>query len=160
MATLGENTTEAAFRLLERPNYRVIVPQHALTLAQDYALVCLLLPTEQTFWEQSAIDRLKTEPDETAQQSLLLLLFYAQTDASDQAIKDFANDSKKSLVSRNYGTEMLNRRSGWGIVLAQVRAVFSNEAELRKRRRDRMKSVSDEALLDLEDYTELITAKR
>lgn len=160
MAALGENTTEAAFRLLEDPGYRVIVPQHALTLAQDYALVYLLIPTEQSFWEQPAIDRLKTEPDETAQKSLLLLLFYAQTSACDQAIKQFAKDAKKPSASRSYATEMLNRWSGWGIVLGKVSALFSTEAALRQKRRERMKSVSDEALYDLDDYTRSIMAKR
>jgi hypothetical protein len=39
MATLNENTTEAAFHILERPKFSVFIPQHVLTLGQDYSLV-------------------------------------------------------------------------------------------------------------------------
>ena len=87
MATLNENTTAAAFHVLEQPNFKVFIPQHVLTLGQNYVLIYLLLPTDQDYWLQPAMDRLKTERDETAQKSLLLLLWYAQTDAADQAIR-------------------------------------------------------------------------
>lgn len=74
MATLNDDTTVAAFHVLDQPNFTVIVPQHALTLGQDYVLVYLLLPTDQSYWLQPAIDRLRSEQDQTAQKSLLLLL--------------------------------------------------------------------------------------
>ena len=63
---------------LEQPNFKVFIPQHSLMLGQNYVLIYLLLPTNQDYWLQSAMDRLRTEHDETAQKSLLLLLWYAQ----------------------------------------------------------------------------------
>ena len=86
MASLNDNTTAAAFHILEQPKFTVFIPQHVLTLGQNYALIYLLLPTDQDYWLQPAINRLRTETDETAQKSLLLLLWYAQTDAADQAM--------------------------------------------------------------------------
>lgn len=73
MATSDEDTTAAAFHILEQPKFTVIIPQHALTLAQDYALIYLLLPTNMDYWLHPAIDRLKTDPDKTAQKSLLTI---------------------------------------------------------------------------------------
>ena len=69
LATLNEDTTAAAFHVLEDPGYRVFVPQHVLTLGQNYVVIYLLLPTDQSYWQQPAIDRLKTEHDETAQKT-------------------------------------------------------------------------------------------
>jgi hypothetical protein len=57
-----------------------------LTLGQNYALVYMLLPTNQDYWLRPALDRLPTEENETAQKNLILLLWYAQTEASDKAI--------------------------------------------------------------------------
>src|SRR5919198_3172594 len=107
MATLNEDTTAAAFRVLEQPNFRVIIPQHALTLGQNYVLVYLLLPTDRDYWVHPAIDRLKTETNETAQKSLILLLWYAQTDAADRAIDAFAANLSKPSAAREYARQVL-----------------------------------------------------
>ena len=66
MATLNDDTTAAAFHVLEQPDFKVFIPQHVLTLGQDYVLVYLLLPTDQDYWLQPAIDRLRDEHDQTA----------------------------------------------------------------------------------------------
>ena len=89
MAAQGEDTIAAAFHILPEPKFQVFIPQHSLTLAQDYCLVYMLLPTNQDFWVQPAIERLRAETDVTAQKSLLLLLWYAQTPDSDKATQNF-----------------------------------------------------------------------
>jgi hypothetical protein len=43
LATLGEDTTAAAFHVLEQPNFKIFVPQHSLTLGQNYVLIYLLV---------------------------------------------------------------------------------------------------------------------
>jgi hypothetical protein len=159
MATLGEDTTAAAFHVLEDPKFQVTIPQHALTLGQNYVLVYLLLPSDQRYWEQPAIHRLEQEPDETAQRSLILLLWYAQTAAADQAIAAFAENSTKPPASHKYVQELLQNKNKRG-AKGRTMALFSSEEALRKKRRDRLKSVSDEALIDLDVYTELLIAKR
>src|SRR5712691_3096517 len=114
LAALNEDTTAAAFHLLEQPDFKVVFGEHVLTLGQDYALVYLLLPTEQNYWLGSAITRVGNERDQTAQQSLLLLLWYAQTDIADKAVRDFAADSAKPTAVRSYAQGLVGRKSNLG----------------------------------------------
>lgn len=159
MANLGEDTTAAAFHILEQPKFEVFIPQHVLRLGQNYVLVYMLLPTDQNYWEQPAIDRLATERGETAQKSLILLLWYAQTDAADKAIAAFAADSSRPAAARQIAQQAMQNKNK--ISAAQrAAAATANEPSLRQKRRERMKAVSDEALLDLDDYTLTIAALR
>ena len=159
MATLNEDTTAAAFRILEQSKFQVFIPQHSLMLGQNYLLIYMLLPTSQDYWLQPAIDRIETERDEIAQKSLILLLWYVQTDDGDKAIARFAADASKPLGARNYAKQIMQ---GKGKLTAKQRAeaLSSTEIALRQKRRERMKAVSDEALIDLDDYTMMLAAKR
>ena len=78
----------------------------------------MLLPTNQDFWLRSAIERLQGEADVTAEKSLLLLLWYAQTSAADKTIAEFSVDATKPGPLRhtqvNYFSET---RSSHGINL-------------------------------------------
>ena len=159
LAAEGNDTTAAAFHILSDPKFRVIVPEHALTLDQNFCLIYMLLPTDQNFWLQPAIDRLRTENDSTAQKSLLLLLWYAQTPASDKAIADFAADSAKPKLATAYATELMGRKTHADAQPAP-NAGAGTEASLREARKARMKAVSDEALDDLDTYTSEIMKKR
>jgi len=159
MATLDEDTTAAALHILDDPNFTVFVPQHALTLGQNYALVYMLLPANQDHWLQPAIDRLHVEKDQTAQKSVLLLLWYSQTDPADQAITAFAKDDRQPAASRTYAQELLHRKDEISLK-NKAQAPFSSDASIRQKRRERMKAVSDEALYDLDDYTAQLMAKR
>jgi len=159
MATLNEDSTAAAFHVLEQPKFTVFIPQHVLTLGQNYVLIYLLLPTDQDYWLQPAMERLKTERDETAQKSLLLLLWYAQTDVADQAMSAFAGDASKPSASRTYARELVDRKDKIGSK-EQTQASDPTEASLRQQRRERLKAGSNEALIDLDDYTVRLIAKR
>ena len=159
LAALNEDTTVAALHVLDRPDFAAIVPQHALSLGQNYSLIYLLMPIEQSRWEGPAIARLGTEVDETAQKSLLLLLWYAQTETADKAISQFVSDKAKSALARAYGTEILVRKLRVGIA-QRAQALVSTEESLRQKRRTRMKTVSDEALIELDELTFLLMAKR
>jgi hypothetical protein len=158
MAAQGENTTAAAFHILPEPKFQVFIPQHSLTLAQDYCLIYMLLPTNQDFWVQPAIERLRAETDVSAQKSLLLLLWYAQTPDSDKAIQEFSTAAVKSEATKAYANELVHRKDSIG----RSDAVGSSEGEesLRQARRERMRAVSDEALYDLDSYTAKIIAIR
>lgn len=70
----------------------------------------LLLPTEEKFWLNPAVDRLRGEKNEMAQKSLLLLLWYAQRSEADQAIRATANDASRSTDVRNYAAGLMARR--------------------------------------------------
>jgi hypothetical protein len=156
MATLNEDTTAAAFHILEQPDFKVFIPQHVLTLGQNYALVYMLLPTSQDYWLQPAIDRVQSERNETAQKSVILLLWYAQTDAADKAISAFAADAAKPAGARDYAKQILQAKDKIG-AKQRAGALALSETSLRQKRRERMKAVSDEALIDLDDYTMMLS---
>lgn len=157
LAALGENTTQAAFHVLDDPKFQVFIPEHFLTLGQNYVLIYLLLPTDEEFWVQPAVDRLKIEKDEVALKSLLLLLWYCQTDAGDRAISSVAGSADSPAEVVSYAKELQKRKSS---IIGHARAVTAGEASIRLKRRERMKAVSDEALYDLDKYTEELIAKR
>jgi hypothetical protein len=157
MASTGEDATAAALHILSDPNFKVLIPQHALTLDQDYSLVYLLLPMKDQLWLQPAIEQLARERDEKAETSLLLALWYAQRPSADQAIASFAADNSKPAPVRKSANELMARRSD---LVTKVKAVASSEESIRQKRMERMKNVSDEALYDLDAYTGEIIAKR
>lgn len=159
LAVLGEDTTAAAFHILEDPKFQVVVPQHALTLGQNYALIYMLLPTAPQFWTQPAIERLKSERDAKAQRSLMLLLWYAQDDAADQAIHALGQDASQSSEIRKSAQELEARTQQVGH-MAKAAAAFSKESTLRRKRREVMSRVSDEALLELDQLTAQLLAVR
>jgi hypothetical protein len=159
MAAQGEDTTAAAFHILTEPKFQVFIPQHSLTLAQDYCLIYMLLPTNQDFWLQPAIERLRGEKELTAQKSLLLVLWYAQTPESDKTIADFSTGTGKPSASIAYANGLIQRQ-GSVARKASGKASLASEEALRKARRERLKAVSDEALYDLDEYTIKIIAKR
>lgn len=159
MAAQGEDTSAAAFHILAEPKFQVFIPEHYLTLAQDYCLVYMLLPSNQDFWLQPAIERLHGENDVTAQKSLLLLLWYAQTSRSDKALGEFSNDPGKPQASKAYASELVHRKDSVDPKIRAAAATASEES-LRQARRERLKAVSDEALIDLDSYTTKIIAKR
>ena len=159
LAALNEDTTAAAFHVLEQPDFKVVFGEHVLTLGQDYALVYLLLPTDQSYWLGPAITRLGMERDQTAQQSLLLLLWYAQTDIADQAVRDFAADSAKPAAVRSYAQGLVGRKGNLGPA-ERAEALGTTEESLRQKRRARLTGVSDEALSDLDRYTMMLMSKR
>ena len=159
LAGQDDDTTAAAFHVFTDPAFKAYIVQHALTLRQDYSLVFMLYPTDQKFWLDAAIARLDTEKDETALKSLLLVVWYAQTDESDAAVKKFAADASKPQASRTAAQKFLDL----GNTVPAAKSADTSPAALdalRARRRERMEALSDEALDDFEDYTRQIVAIR
>jgi hypothetical protein len=117
MATLNEDTTAAAFQILEQPDFKVFIPQHLLMMGQNYILIYMLLPTSQESWLQPAVNRLPTESDETARKSLILLLWYAQAEAADKAIATLAADSTRSSAVCDYAQQIMHAKDKVGATL-------------------------------------------
>ena len=154
LAASNEDTTTAAFHVLEQPDFKVVFGENVLTLGQDRALIYLLLPTDQNYWLGPAITRIGMERDQTAQQSLLLLLWYAQTEIADKAIRDFASDSAKPAALRSYAQGLMARKNNL------VSAQGTTEESLRQMRRELLKSFNGEALKNLDNYTMILMSKR
>jgi hypothetical protein len=159
LAAEGDDTTAAALHILDDATFQAFIPQHVLMLGQNYSLVYMLYPTDPKFWLDAAIARLGTEEDEKALKSLLLVLSYAQTDASDAAVRAFGADNTKSETSLAEAKKYLD------LVKIKPAASVGDDSQtsleaLRTKRRERMKSISDEALMDFEKYTRQILAIR
>src|SRR6267142_5593959 len=158
LAALNEDTTAAAFHILGTPDFRAFIPQHVLTLGQNYSLIYMLFPADSNHWLQPAISRLQTEPDATAQQSLLLLLWYAQTSPADQAISAFSADAQRPAASREYAKQLIGRSKP--ALMTQILSTLSGEEPLRQQRRETMRRISDEALIEFDEQTSKLIAKR
>jgi hypothetical protein len=77
-------------------------------------------------------------------------LWYAQTGATDATITAFAADASKPPASRTYALKLVHRKDEIG-AKERTQAAASTETSLRQKRRERIKAISDEALIDLDD---------
>jgi hypothetical protein len=170
LAREGLDTSEAAFRILKDPGFRVIIPEHALTLGQDFALIYMLLPTSEDYYVDRAVGRLSAEDDETAHKSILRLLWYTVTEAGDQAITRVAEGDRHPAEVRAFAkdllstTERLQRKAKPPKELIKAVADFvpkgSDFTQIKNIRRSRLSRVTDEALSELDALTWLLRIKR
>ncbi len=148
MAVDGLDTTDAALKILG-VQFRVVVPQHALTLGQDFCLLYLLLPTDELFYLDKLERRLFQEKDVTAIKSVLLVLGYTVTRKGDDAIKRFSEDASKAEDARAYARNIMDDTKSVAKAALVGRSTGSFDS-LKAERRKLLARVSDEALLELE----------
>jgi hypothetical protein len=154
LAGEGFDTREAAFRILAFPDIRVFIPQHSLTLGQNYSLICMLFAMDEALFVPELATRLADESNVQTQKSLLLALWYAVTPAGDAAIKAFADGKDHPPEAAAYAKTLMDRRTGLGS------SSPSSEASLREERRKVMhRPISDEALIEFDQLTSNLIAK-
>lgn len=149
LAVDGLDTSDAALKILDEDNFRVFVPQHALTLGQDFCLLYLLLPTDEFFYLDKLEWRLFKEKSTTALKSILLVLGYSVTSKGDDAIKRFAEDKTKPDEARAYAKKVIDVTKSMAEA-PPVGLSFSSFDALKAERRRLLARVSDEALYELE----------
>lgn len=155
LASAGIDTREAAFRVLEDPAFTAIIPQHALTLGQNFSLMYMLFPMDETIFEPSLEKRLEQESDPEAQKTLLLALWYAAMPAAETAISRFAGTAGKPEQAREYAKQLLKQK-----IPSLTGLGFSSEQALREDRRKVMqRPISDEALMEFDHLTAKLRAK-
>jgi hypothetical protein len=145
----GFDTTRAAFRILDYPG-----AEHALTLAQNYSLLCMLAPIEESLYLGPLIARLETEQDAISQQSILMTLWYSMSQTGNAAIDHFAADASKPQDSRNFAKLLLERKAPPGTPTS------STVAQIKEQRRKTMMRLSDEALGEFDRLTAEILAQQ
>jgi hypothetical protein len=154
-ASNGFDTREAAFRILTAPDFKAFIPAHALTLGQNYSLICMLFPMDESVFASDLVKRLALERQVESQKSLLLALWYLATPEAKEAITAFAGDQMKNVDSKSYAYELLARK-----LPVLTFSGFSSEQTLRaERRKVMMRPISDEALTEFEQLTLKIIAK-
>ena len=82
----GADTSAAALHILDRVDFSVYVPQHALRLRREQTLVYLLLTADQAKWLPSATQKFQTGTEQQ-QIDLLSLFYYAQTPECDALLR-------------------------------------------------------------------------
>jgi hypothetical protein len=152
LASKGQDTREAAFRILAYPEFTAFIPQHALTLGQDYSLIYMLFPMEEGTFVDDLVRRLASEAAPKSQRSILLALWYSGTPGARDALIRYAAGSGEV---RAYAAQLLARKpaSGGGS--------SSSLQQLRDERRSVMsRPISDEALIEFDRLTASIMAKQ
>ena len=154
-AVNGFNTSKAALRVLDYPDFKAFIPQHALTLGQDYCLIFMLFPMPDSNFVPALIERLGTEANVVSQKSILLALWYSMTPQAKAASARFVNDISKPLDARNYARDLAKRKAQTNAALA-----LSTADKLKEERRKAMVRISDEALTEFDSLTVMLLAKQ
>ena len=79
-------------------------------------------------------------------------------DAADKTITALVSDAERSPAVRAYLGQVMQLKDKIG-TKEPAKASVLTEASLRVERRERLKAVSDEPLIDLDDYTKAWVAK-
>jgi hypothetical protein len=151
----GFNTTKAALRVLDYPDFKAFIVQHALTLGQDYSLIYMLFPMPDSNYVQALVDRLDIEDKLASQKSILLALWYSMTPEARVAAGRFIADASRSQEARNYATQLSGRKAPITSALT-----FSTIQQLKQERQKVMYRLSDEALYEFESLTAKLLAKQ
>lgn len=144
------DTSDAALRILDYPQFKVIIPEHALTLDQDFSLIYMLIPTKEEYYLQKLIKRLSVEKNIASQKSIIQMLWYTVTKQGDQAIQKFSEDSSEANESRMWAKELLGRKSKLGLT---SKLTVSSYSSLKQKRKEVMSRISDEALIEFDELT-------
>lgn len=167
LAVKGIDTFDLQTRMLSKPKYSVFIVQHALILGQDYAFLYPFLVQDESKYVPRLIARLQVENDEVAQKSLIRALWYAASPESFSALKVFLTlPNVKPSVKAEASNLLEQYKKIQGLkesdpILKRIYSELSGSQnlsleELKSKRRMRMRSISDEALYDLEAYTVLL----
>lgn len=157
LAVQGIDITPAALHMLDDPKFEVYLPEHAYKLDQSACLLVALLPLKSDIWLPAVIARGQQKSDLTAMKTILLLLFYAQTDRSDQVLRTIAAQEQSPKEVQEFAKTILKHERELGV---GKKPSPQAQDRLREERRTRMSSISDEAMGDMEELTRKIAQAR
>ncbi len=157
LATLELDTSEAAMRILDYPDFKADIPMHALELDQFDSLPFLLIPTKEEFYIDKLIARLPCEKSELAQQSIIMMLWLTGTKKGDEAIRNFCADSRKPAASQNKAKELLDKKFK---TEPGINPSVDAYTALKQKRRTAMNRISDEAIIEFGRLTKEMLANR
>jgi hypothetical protein len=167
LAREGFDTLDMQYRMLEKPHYAAYIVAHAMNLGQNYAFIYPLLVQDESGYVPRIMERLKTEADPTAIKTLTMALYYAATPQSEAALRVMARaGSRYPAAVREAAEPMVKRidevRSPMTLPVITTKRLMVgipgdlSSVDLRARRKARMRSISDEALMELEVYTAML----
>lgn len=151
----GFDATKAALRILDYPDFKAFIVQHALTLGQNYSLIYMLFPMSDSNYVGPLIDRLNAEDKLASQKSILLALWYSMTPEAKAAAGRFMVDEAKPHEARNYARQLSERKPPSSGTFS-----LSTARQLKEERQKVMQRLSDEALYEFESLTAKLLAKQ
>lgn len=166
LALRGVDTLPLQLRMLSKPKYTTMIVANSTTLGQDYAFLYPLLVQDETKYVPRLAQRATKERDRTAQTTLLLAIWYAATPEAEAALRSIAAKGATKTL-RDGATKLLEQTAafrGWGEqdpTLVKMKEAIklqgtAGAAELRALRQKRMRTISEDALRDLDIYTVLL----
>ena len=157
LAAEDVDVSAAALHSLDDAHFQVSVPQHAMTLDRQEALMYMLLAMRPELWTKPAVSRLAMEKDTQARIALVFALFYAQTDEADAALRSISHDAAQAETVRAQAAGFLAEEQK---ARKSLSLVHGSVAELQEQRRERLRAVSDEAMDDVQAMTVQIVELR
>ena len=88
--------------ILADPKFRAFIPQHALTLAQNFSQIYMLFPMDESAFLPDLVTKVSVEAEVESQKTLLLTLWYTATKTGRTAINEFVENKQKSAEATAY----------------------------------------------------------
>lgn len=154
LAVEGLDTTDAALHILGHEDFKAFIPQHVLTLGQNYSFIYMLMPLNETTYIDRLITKLNNIDSPVASKTLILAIWYSVTNEGNRALEDYAQNNSRPDDLRDYAKDLIARSKE-----ASSGFSLSSEKSLRKERREVMGRISDEALHELDALTKTLIKK-
>lgn len=146
LANDGFDTTSAALKILEDPNFSFFIPQHSLYFTQAYCLTYMLLPLKPQLYTKTLITLFKKE-NNTSQQSIITTLWFGYTCKGDSLINSVISDKSVGKEAREYAKAISGKSN-----LSKQEEEYSKAAgpgQLTSLRQNSLLRFSDEAIEEL-----------
>jgi hypothetical protein len=148
LALQGADVRAGAALILDTPAFKATIPQHALTLGQNYSFICLAFQQDEAVLLPTLLERLAKEQDATTQKTLLQALWYTALPGARTALEAFAADPLRLESTRAFARVLLKRP--FPKALDETSAAIRS---LRSQRRACLARISDEGLMDFDRLT-------
>jgi hypothetical protein len=151
LINLGNHSTDtsrAVVRILDVDDFRAIYPQHALTLGQEWSFITAAMPLEPALVEAAIRERMKKPLGDNARASITLWAWQAATPETDKLFAEIwpgLPKGKQRTAAADLAAKMHPKTLS--------KPDLAKLAKLRKKRSDRIRIVSDEALIDNQQTT-------
>ncbi len=149
----GGDVTLIALRVLEEPKFKIFVPQHALTIDPDFAIIYMIKDVPAAVSAPQLIRAFEREKDPTRQKYILTALWYTLDGPALAYINKLKPDAFAPAVKERL-VELQRRNT-----LVGHGGLFTPSFEtLNRKRRATLDRLSDEALDEYEDLTRKVVA--
>jgi hypothetical protein len=153
LANEGVDVTAAALKILQDDKFSFFIPQHVFTFNQGYAISYMLLPQTSIAYVDDLISVFK-KSSPTAQQSILMTLWFVYSCKGDAFIKAAIDDTSLSKEVRKFAKEEMANNKLTREETDYLKTL--DNAALVNLKTEALKRFSDEAVDELELATKVL----